>query len=203
MTKSNKGILLGLTLITIVLTFSFQTGCNTVDEAYLSRLYTLDQTIALTEKHLSIDFSTISNRTESIERELLYMNKYYDQTYTESLGNNLTKYKGIKKTYVHFLKTYPTLFNEMKSLQKQAIDLRSSVKKGAISKDQFKAYYQSEMTDAINNNEFAKKLSLSIHGLEPEYQRISGLVNQELTRIALKDSVFQNVLKRDSLANNP
>lgn len=200
MTKSNKGILLGLTLITIVLTLSVQTGCNAVDAEYLMRLDSLDQTIVETEKHLSIDFSTISNREEAITRELQYMNKYYDRIFTEELGNNLTKYKGIKKTYAHFLNEYPNLFNEMKALQKQARDLRESVNKNELSKEAFKKYYHTEMADATSNNAFAEKLSLSIHALEPEYQRISALIQQEVSSLALRDSVFKEVLQRDSAA---
>ena len=202
MTKSNKGILLGLTLITIVLTTTVQTGCNTVDEAYLSRLDTLDYKLNQTEQYLSIDFATIDNRAESIDRELRYMAKYYDKTYSESLGNNLTKYKGIKKNYAHFVKEYPKLFNEMKSLQKQAKDLRISVSNGTVSKEKFKSFYQTELSDTEANRKYAEKLSLSIHALEPEYQRISTIVQQELQRIAKVDTVFNNVLKRDSAVNN-
>jgi len=200
MTKSNKGIFLGISLITIILTISFQTGCNSVDEAYTSRLDSLDQRLTQTEQYLSIDFNTISIREQSIERELRYMDKYYDTIFSESLGNHLTKYKGIKKNYAHFLKEYPALFNEMKSLKTQAADLRTSVNKNQLTKEEFKQCYQTELTDAINNSQYAEKISLSIHALEPEYQRISGIIQKELARLASKDSVFNAVLQRDSVS---
>ena len=88
----------------------------------------------------------------------------------------------------------------MKSLKTQAADLRTSVNKNQLTKEEFKQCYQTELTDAINNSQYAEKISLSIHALEPEYQRISGIIQKELARLASKDSVFNAVLQRDSVS---
>jgi hypothetical protein len=199
MTKSKKGIVLVIGVITILLTLFSQNGCNDIDEAYISRLDSLDNALFMTEKYLSIDYATIHSREESIAKDLKHINKYYDKTLTESFGNNLTKYKGIKKSYTNFLNLYPGLFDEMKSLKKQAADLRISVTKGDINKEDFKKFYRVEKKDISDNQQFAKNLSQSIHALEPEYQRLSRAIEEELNRIALIDPEFQSVLTRDSL----
>ena len=87
MTKSNKEIVLTLGIITIFLTSIFQSGCNSTNPEYLSRLDTLDQKLALNAKYLSIDFATIQAREQSITKELRYMRKFYEKLYTQELGN--------------------------------------------------------------------------------------------------------------------
>ena len=129
------------------------------------------------------------------------MRKFYDKTYTQELGNNLTKYKGIRKTYTNFLKNYPVVFNEMKSLKKQATDLRTSVNKGELDKESFKQYYQTELNDIDNNLAFSERLSKSIHALEPEYQRISAIVLNELKLLAQTNPEFKAEIANDSTLN--
>jgi hypothetical protein len=200
MTKSKKGAVLVLGVITIILTLSVSNGCNSIDTAYLTRLDTLDQKLNLTYKYLSIDFVTMQNRELRIARELQHVSKYYDQTYTEELGNNLTKYKGIKKVYSNFLNQYPKRFDELKSLEKQVANLRISVNDGDLSKDQFKEYYQTELNDINFNLQFSEKLNRSIHSLEPDYQRISAEVFSLLSDLAGRNVEYRTVFERDSIA---
>ena len=97
MTKSKKELVLTFSIITLFFTSIFQTGCNSVSEKYSTRLDTLDMKLQLNAELLSIDFTTIENREKTIIKQLRYMRKYYNKTYTQELGNNLTKYKGIRK----------------------------------------------------------------------------------------------------------
>ncbi|MFT5723814.1 MAG: CRISPR/Cas system CSM-associated protein Csm4 (group 5 of RAMP superfamily), partial [Bacteroidia bacterium] len=180
MTMSKKHLLLACGLITILLTMTTQTGCNEVNPEYLVRLDSLDEKIVLTEKYLAIDYTTIASREQYITKHLVYMAKYYDRTMTKDFGNNLTKYKAIKKTYANFLNRYSDLVSETKALKTQAADLRTSVTKNQITKAEFKQYYHAESTDIDEHLLFTKRLNQSIHGLEPEYQRISRMVGVEI-----------------------
>lgn len=189
-----------LCVITIILTLGLSSGCNSIDDAYITRLDTLDQKLNLTYKYLSIDFATIQNREIRISRELHHVSKYYDQTYTEELGNNLTKYKGIKKVYSNFLNQYPKRFDELKSLEKQVANLRISVNDGDLSKTQFKEYYQTELNDINSNLQFSEKLNRSIHALEPDYQRISEEAFNILSDLSGRNDEYRTVFERDSIA---
>ena len=201
MTKSKKELVLTFSIITLFFTSIFQTGCNSVSEKYSTRLDTLDMKLQLNAELLSIDFTTIENREKTIIKQLRYMRKYYNKTYTQELGNNLTKYKGIRKTYSNFIKNYPVVFNEMKALEKQAADLRESVSNNDLDKSTFKQYYQTELTDINNNLAFSERINKSIHALEPEYQRISNSVSNVLKEFAQSNLEFSQELKRDSIQN--
>ncbi len=201
MTKSKKEVVLTFSIITIFFTSMFQTSCNSVSEEYTTRLDTLDQKLKINAELLSIDFATIETREKAIIKELRYMRKYYDQTYSQELGNNLTKYKGIRKAYSNFIKNYPIVFNEMKALEKQAVDLRISVNNNDIDKPAFKQYYQTELTDVNNNLAFSERITQSIHALEPEYQRISDSVRNVLRELADSNPEFRQEIERDSAVN--
>ncbi len=192
----NPAVLLSLILGCIVLLFS-ETGCNTDNSAYVIRLDSLDQKLDLTEEYLRIDYATISAREAIITKQIDYIKEYYDMEISEEFGNSMTRYRGVKKAYSNFLKQYPKAFDELKSLQKQANDLRTSVTKNELTKEEFKTFYKKEMFDTDQNLKFAEGLSKTIHSLEPEYQRISNIVHAELTRIAQTNEGLADRMKAD------
>lgn len=195
MTNAKKLLALIPTITLFLIYGSLYTGCNSVDEAYLTRVDSLDMMLEANEKYLLIDFKTISQRKDLIFTHMSLIERYYDHEMSEEFGNSMARYKGIYKQYNNFVKNYPTYSDELASLKHQAATLRESVQKKELTKDEFKQYYQKEKTDIQNNLAASQVLSENIHGLEPDYQRISALVDSELLRISMKNEDLRKLLE--------
>lgn len=169
---------------TMLLVFTFNSGCNKTDPAVTRALDSLDRTIAQTEDLLTLDFNTIMNRKSLILMHISMMKQYCTEEIPEELALMMIKYKGISKTYGRYVEKYPGVYNEHQELKKQAADLRTSITKREIERDAFSEYYKKEMDDAQSNLEEARKICGVIPSLEPDYQRISRRVQSELLNIA-------------------
>lgn len=187
---------MGILSIWVVSFTFFTSGCNSAsNEAYFLRLDTLDNKLTETREFLSIDVATIHSRNELIFNHLSYVDQFYKGEMPEEFGNGLAKYKGIKKNYAHFLKEYEKQFNEMKSLEKQAADLRKAVENKELSKEKFKEYYATELHDVEANRRDAEILNKTIMSLEPDYQRLSKMINDELVRLSLENPKLKAYLE--------
>lgn len=171
-------------LAAFLLILSIETGCNKTDPAVTRSLDSLDRTLAQTEELLTIDFNTIMNRKGLISSHITLMKNYYPEQMPQELPLMMIKYKGVLKTYKRYLEKYPDIYNEHQALKKQAADLRKSITKGNIDRDDFSQFYKKEMDDAQANLEAARKICGVIPSLEPDYQRISRRVQSELLNIA-------------------
>jgi len=195
MTNAKKLLALIPTIILFLIYGSLHSGCNSVDEAYLTRVDTLDQMLESNEKYLLIDYKTIDQRKNLIFTHMSLVKRFYDKTMSEEFGNSMARYKGIYKQYNNFVNQYPGLSDELNELKHQAATLRESVQKKELSKEEFKQYYQKEKLDIKNNLAASEVLSQNIHGLEPDYQRISALIDSELVRIAQKNEDLKAILE--------
>lgn len=189
-----------LTIIFIVLTviglWGFQTSCTKVDETVLLALDTLDRKIEAAEQVLSVDFPTIANRKELIDAHLRLVRMYYTDEMLPELSMMLAKYKGVGKLYGRFTGEYGDVFNEHKALQKQAQDLRKGVQKGTVSRTDFSSYYRKELADAEKNLDDARRICGNIPSVEPDYQRISTRVQNELDHLAESNEELAKALEQ-------
>ena len=191
MTK-RSGITILLTGILLIAGL-FTPSCNSIDEGYIVRLDSLDQMHLETEQFLTLDMVTIEARKQLIFDHLRLMRQYYDGQ-DQTMGRNLTKYKGILKSYTRYLGKHAAAQEEHIALKKQAEDLRTSVLNKEISKAEFKSYYSTEFKDSEINHGEAKVIFEALHSIEPEYQRISRHVSEELHRIAQSDTALAQIL---------
>lgn len=185
-------IFLSVTLFGLL---GFQTSCNRADETVMLALDTLDRKIAATEQLLSLDYSTIANRKELIDAHIRLVRTYYTEEMSPELGMMMAKYKGVGKLYGRFTNSYGDIFNEHKALQKQAADLRNSVRKGKVSRTDFGTYYRKELSDAEKNLSDARKICENIPSVEPDYQRISTRIQNELEHLAESNSDLAKALE--------
>ncbi|MBI1306865.1 MAG: hypothetical protein GC181_09680 [Bacteroidetes bacterium] len=171
------------------------TGCSSIDNRYFKMLDTLDNRMVETRKLLLIDYKTIENRRDLIESHLRLIDMYVRDTMTPEFGMQLGKYEGVLKIYKNFLKNYSECLEETEELTEQAEDLRKAVESKEISKDSFKVYYAKETDDQIENMTRVRNLIKPVHSVEPDYQRISRMVNEYLTSLAAKDEDLARILK--------
>jgi len=192
-----KPLLLVLMAFSILSSILITTGsgCKEDKSPYMVRLDSLDAMLDETSTYLLIDYTTIANRREMIFNQMRYINQFYTDTMSQEFANALSKYKGIRKTYARFEKEYPAAYDEMKSLEQQAADLRESINKNELSKEEFKTYYRKEFADIEFNRNRSRILAENIHSLEPDYQRISRIMGTELDRIAETNDKLQSYLK--------
>jgi len=123
-------------------------------------------------KNLTIDDALFSTRIEYIERILRYFSNDYSIEMTMELGINLDKLKSIKKIYAKRLNEHANNLKEQGELGKQITTLKTDISNGAMSKEEFKSYFNTEKidTDVLLNSSAAVKKGL--YEVEPEYSRI-------------------------------
>ncbi|MFT4523054.1 MAG: hypothetical protein ACI8ZN_002006 [Bacteroidia bacterium] len=196
--QSNFFFLFSYILITTLATINI--GCNPIDEQYFERIDSLDRIILDGEKMLNIDAITIQNRQELIYNHLRWMSTYNTDTLDEQLGLTLAKYKGIYKAYKRFDQGYTKAKMELQILKNQALDLRTAIDKRELSKTDFKKFYAKEKKDAEENRDLIESITRPILSLEPDYQRISILVNDKLQNISLHNPRLKAILEEASRA---
>ncbi len=170
------------------------TSCNRIDERYFLMLDSQDLRLEETRALLEVDFATIESRKDLIEDHLRLIQVHLKDTITADLGAQLSKYKGLKKVYQRFLSEFTNCTKETSALEKQAEDLRTAVVEREISKEEFKEFYQKEKDDALDNLNRCKKLVEPIFAVEPDYQRISRMVDETLRHMAESDSTLAKSL---------
>jgi hypothetical protein len=197
MTNPKKPIFLALLAFATLSSILITTGssCKEDKSPYILRLDSLDAMLSETAQYLMIDYATITSRKEMIYNQMRYIDQFYTDTMSEEFAHSLSKYKGIRKAYGRFINEYPKAFDEMKELENQAQKLRESVNKDELTKEEFKTYYQQEFMDIDFNRNRAKILAENIHSLEPDYQRISRVMTEELDRIALTNDKLHGYLE--------
>jgi hypothetical protein len=194
MKRQNSAII--LVIVIFISGFVFATGgCNSIDSRYFTMLDSLDGRLQQTSNLLEIDYQTIKVRQELIDDHLRLIKTYVNDTISADLGMQLTKYKGIKKVYGKFLSEYSACHKEYESLVVQSKNLRTAVQRREITKEDFKIYYLKEKNDGIDNFHRAQKLIQPIHSVEPDYQRISSLVDEKLNTMAKTNPALAQVLK--------
>jgi 23S rRNA A2030 N6-methylase RlmJ len=169
-------------------------SCNSVDDRYFLMLDSLDYRISETYEILEVDPGTIESRNTLVQDHLRLIKMFLRDSITAEFGMQLTKYKGLGKVYKRFLSQYSDCKLELEMLDSQAADLRQAVYAKELTKEQFKVYYAKEKDDGINNYNRAQKLIKPIYSVEPDYQRISRIVDEKLIRMSETDTTLYKVL---------
>jgi len=170
------------------------TSCNHIDERYFLMLDSQDLRLKETRELLEVDFVTIQTRKDLIEDHLRLIRVHLKDTINADFGTQLSKYKGLKKVYQRFLSDFTACAEETSVLEKQAGDLRTAVVEREISKEEFKVFYQKEKDDALNNLNRSKNIVEPIFAVEPDYQRISRMVDEKLKAMAESDTTLAKSL---------
>lgn len=160
----------------------------------------LDELLLLvdsTQTALDYDLITLNNRSALIKFQLDNFKRFNKQQYTLEMGNKLSKYKEIRRVYKQFIDNYEDRYNTMKLSEKQIETLRNSVMDDKLTKEEFKKYYQDEMSRAKINLEKSRKISRYIPTLEPEFQRLNKEVDLMLQEVAKTDTTLFKILKQE------
>jgi hypothetical protein len=180
----------------LILSIVFQlfSSCKDKHPQEMKLLNALDATIDSTEIALNYDLITLNNRNQRIKFQMETFKRFNKETYSLETGNKLQRYKEVSKVYKQFINNFEDCFNSMKLSEKQSETLRNSVLDNKMSKEDFKKYYQEELSHAKINLAKARKISKFLPAMEPEFQRLNKEIDAMLNHIAKSDSALQNIL---------
>jgi hypothetical protein len=148
------------------------TSCGGNHKTEMDAIEKLEVRLEENLKNLEIDDALFSARIEYIERVLRYFSNDYNTQMSLELGNNLDKLKSIKKIYAKRLNEHASNLKEQGELGTQLTTLKTDISNGAMSKEEFKSYFNTEKidTEVLLNSSVAVKKAL--YEVEPEYSRI-------------------------------
>lgn len=170
-------LILGFALL---LTFS---SCKSSFSDEIKHVDGLEITLLDNKENFDVDIELFKSRITYIERSLRTFSNDYAHTMPLELGNQLSKFKGLKKIYIKRVGQYENNIKEQSELERQITALKKDLLNASISKEEFLAYVKTESLDidrlVISTNEVKK----SLYEIESEYTRISKELEEELARI--------------------
>lgn len=147
-------------------------SCSRDHKAEISAIEQLETKLNSNLETLEIDETLISTRAQYIEKVLRYFSNDYNKEIRLELGNDLEKLKILRKLYVKRVLEHANNLKEQEELGIQLATLKSDLENGAMSKEEFKSYFNTEKTDTevlLNSSLSVKK---SLYEVEPEYTRL-------------------------------
>jgi septal ring factor EnvC (AmiA/AmiB activator) len=156
------------------------TSCSFTHREELKHIEQLEEKLLANHSNLAIDEKLFQDRAVYIDSVLMAFKNNYKDTISLELGNQLSRFKSIRKNYTHQVKQFMKHTTEQKELEDQLKALRTDVKKGRMSKNEFKNHFSIEKMDVealISESELAKK---TLYELEPEYSRLVQEISTQL-----------------------
>lgn len=167
-------------------------GCGDDHHRELVMIDTLKTMLKETEQNIDIDRQTINLRTEEMSKNFTIVYKFYTDTFDAELGGKMDRYKGILKIYKLFLREEGHINLELAELKKQVETLEKDVKRGKVSKQEFRKYYNTEKADIEANLLLSQRAGKTVQEIEPEYQRLSPIMNLLVQQLAAKNPEVKN-----------
>jgi len=163
---------LSYNLFFILFSLVLFTSCGGKHRAEVAAVEKLEVSLEGNLKNLEIDDALFSTRIEYIESVLRYFSNDYSTEVSLELGNNLDKLKSLKKIYAKRLNEHAHNLKEQGELDTQLTALKTDISNGAMRKEAFKSYFNTEKIDIevlLNSSVAVKK---ALYEVEPEYSRI-------------------------------
>ena len=138
----------------------------------IKRVEELQELLNENEKNLNLDVSLFKLRAEHIETTLRTFRNDYTKIMSKELGDNLSKYKNLKKIYTYNSGKYDANVKEQVELSSQLENLIQDLKAGKLSKEEFKSYYRTEKADIEQLIAASKDIGKRMYEIEPEFIRL-------------------------------
>ncbi len=150
----------------------FMNACSNRTEE-LQHIETLENTLIGNKENLNIDIGLFEARRTFMEEVLKAFVNDYKQSISLELGNQLSRFKALKKLYAKHIDVFHTNAKEQEELKAQLDNLRADVKNNAISREEFKGFLSTERRDIEALVASSKQVKKTLYEVEPEYSRIS------------------------------
>lgn len=147
-------------------------GCMINHTEEIKRVEELQELLNENEKNLNLDVSLFKLRAEHIETTLRTFRNDYTKIMSKELGDNLSKYKNLKKIYTYNSGKYDANVKEQVELSSQLENLIQDLKAGKLSKEEFKSYYRTEKADIEQLIAASKDIGKRMYEIEPEFIRL-------------------------------
>jgi vacuolar-type H+-ATPase catalytic subunit A/Vma1 len=188
-TSLNTLSLLFLSLIWLI------SGCSESHQVELSKIQQLEDRLDSCQQFINLDAEKLTERADLIDLDLQILKKYLKDTVTQEFGNKMDRYKQIRKIYRTYVTKQGWMRKEYSELKKQLNDLRTSVQKEEINHEQFTTYFETEKQDVSTLFEESKLRSRMVHSVEPEFIRITNLVEPIINEIRSENDVVDTMYK--------
>lgn len=170
-------------------------GCKESHQIELSKIDALENKLDSCEQFIHLDGEKLSKRAELIDLDLQVLKKHLRDTVTEEFANKMDRYKQVKKIYRAYVTKQDWMQKEYHELKKQLTDLRVAVKEEQINHSQFEEYLAKESTDVNTLYQESETRSRMVHSVEPEFIRITNLVEPIIQEIRSRNDVVDTMYK--------
>jgi hypothetical protein len=154
-------------------------GCSKYKEE-LAHLDKLQEELEANKQEFNIDIHLFEERVKYMDSVLLIFNNFYSDSVSLELGNDLSRYKGIKKIYKMNIGLFNDNVAEQAELEKQLVNLHTDLEGGKLSDDAFKSYFSNEKLDVLKLTTASKAVKKTLYELESEYTRLNENVMTEI-----------------------
>lgn len=165
-----KKVTMSLSVFALFLTMS---SCSRLHREELKHLTDLQDSLSLNQENLSIDITIFSYRAKYIDSVLLVFHNNYTDTVGFEMGNNLSRYKSIRKVYKHNTGEFNSHLKEQVALGNQLSNLKQDLNAGKLSKQEFKNYFATEKLDVEKLLTSSRLVNKTLYEVEPDYIRIT------------------------------
>lgn len=148
------------------------TACTNHKEE-LAHLSELTDILEANKKNFDLDIPLFETRKEFIESTLNTFRNNYTDTMSLELGNSLSRYKAIKKIYNKNISAFNENLKDQEELEKQLENLKTDLKNNKLTKEEFKAYYNTEKMDVLALVNSCKNVKKILYQVEPDYKRVT------------------------------
>lgn len=167
----------------VVLCFVLLQSCSLQFKEEIALVEDLQEKLLANRENIDLDATDFKARVDEIKMNTSFLKVNYTDSISLEFGNQMDKYRGLKKIYQFQSGTLSECQKEQEALEKQLDNLLHDLKKGKLSKEEFKTYYKKEKTDVEQLLDKSKNIEKKLVEVEPEFRRISQWVYAEIEKL--------------------
>jgi len=170
-------------IISVFTLFFTMSGCSRIHQEELKHVFAMQDSLTLNQENLLMDISIFNYRAKYIDSVLLVFHNNYTDSMGFEMGNNLSRYKSIRKVYKFNAGKFNSNLKEQSALNEQLSALKQDLKAGKLSKQEFKNYFATEKLDVEKLLTSSRLVNKTLYEVEPDYIRITKYLQPFLAKI--------------------
>lgn len=170
-------------LILVVWSFTLLHSCSLKFNEEIAMVEELQAKLTANRENIDLNPAEFKARLDEIVVNTSFLKVNYKDSVSLEFGNQMDKYRGLKKIYKSQAGLLAECQKEQEALEKQVDNLLHDLKRNKLSKEEFKVYYKKEKEDVEQLLEKSKDIESKLVEVEPEFRRISKWVYTEIEKL--------------------
>ena len=169
-----------LILVLLIIAVS---SCTSKFKNELDLVKTLELRLDSNASRIDLNPADFDARVQEINKNTSVLKNGIKDTITLEFGNQMDKYRTLKKLYSTNAASLRFCKQEQQELENQLRNLRKDLKNNQLSKEEFKTYFIKEKSDVENLIQRSTPIEKSIISIEPEFRRLSKWVYNKIEKL--------------------